>query len=181
LHSMGIRPHYDWSPSDGLTALMKLDVPLHTSELLTDMERKAIIESYPPMAHVDYKAPATIPTAERAMNKGQRHEDSSLRQLQYQLSAVYRPLDILSHELVTCEAGNPNLERYCAMLHDVCKLLLHVGASMTYARTNIALRAINPSFSLKSSNEVTYTLPLDEFQNTLIQQSAARKATRAAS
>ncbi|EIE88314.1 hypothetical protein RO3G_13025 [Rhizopus delemar RA 99-880] len=180
LHSMGTRPHYDWSPSEGLTELMNLDAPLHTSALLSDLERKTIIESYPPMAHLDYKAPATIPSAERMMNKGQRYEDNSLKQLQYLLSAVYRPLDILSHELVSSEAGNPNLERYCTMLRDVHKLLLHVGASMTHTRNNIALRAVNPSFSMKTGNEVNYTLPLDEFQNTLIQQTAARKATREA-
>lgn len=180
LHSMGTRPHYDWSPSEGLTELMNLDAPLHTSALLSDSERKTIIESYPPMAHLDYKAPATIPSAERMMNKGQRYEDNSLKQLQYLLSAVYRPLDILSHELVSSEAGNPNLERYCTMLRDVRKLLLHVGASMTHTRNNIALRAVNPSFSMKTGNEVNYTLPLDEFQNTLIQQTAARKATREA-
>jgi len=70
LHSMGTRPRYDWSSSEGLTTLMNLDAPLHTSELLSDSERKAIIESYPPMAHLNYKAPATIPSAERLMNKG---------------------------------------------------------------------------------------------------------------
>lgn len=51
---------------------------------------------------------------------------------------------------------------------------------MTQNRTNIALRAVNPSFSIKSNSEVNYTLPLDEFQQTLIQQTAARKATREA-
>ncbi|KAI8644379.1 hypothetical protein BD408DRAFT_413348 [Parasitella parasitica] len=64
------------------------------------------------------------------------------------------------------------------MLRDVRKLLLHVGSSITHVRNNIALRAINPFFSLKPEDEVNYTLPLDEFQNTLIQQTAARKATR---
>ncbi|KAG1025843.1 hypothetical protein G6F43_014125 [Rhizopus delemar] len=93
------------------------------------------------------------------MNKGQRYEDNSLKQLQYLLSAVYRPLDILSHELVSYEADNHNLERYCTILRDVRKLLLHVGASMTHTRNNIALH---------------------EFQNTLIQQTVARKATRQA-
>ncbi|CEP16777.1 hypothetical protein [Parasitella parasitica] len=150
---MGTRPHYDWSPSEGLTELMNLDTPLHTSEPLSDSERKTIIESYPPMAHLDYKAPATIPTAK----------------------PVYRPLDILSHELITSEAGNPNLERYCTMLRDVRKLLLHVGASITNSRNNIALRAIDPSFVMKPGIEANYTLPLDEFQ-----QTAARKATREA-
>ncbi|KAI8636862.1 hypothetical protein BD408DRAFT_478375 [Parasitella parasitica] len=175
---MGTRPHYDWSPSEGLTELMNFDTPLHTTAPLSDSERKTIIESYPPMAHLDYKAPATIPSAEKMMNRGQRMEDNSLKQFQYSLSAVYRPLDILCHELVSSESGNPNLERYCTMLRDVCKLLLHVGSSITHVRNNIALRAIKPSFSLKPENEVNYTLPLDEFQNTLIQQTAARKATR---
>jgi hypothetical protein len=180
LHSMGVRPHYDWSPSDSLTELMNLDAPLHTSNLLSDSERKAIIESYPPIAHLEYKAPATIPTAERLMNKGQKYEDNSLKHLQYLLSATFRPLDILSHELVISESGNPNLKRYCTMLRDVRRLLLHVCSTMTHARNNIALRAVNPTFSMKAEQETNYTLPLDEFQNTLVQQTAARKATREA-
>ncbi|RCH82862.1 hypothetical protein CU098_000277, partial [Rhizopus stolonifer] len=52
LHSMGTRPHYDWSPSEALTEVMNLDAPLHTSPMLSDSERKMIIESYPPMAHM---------------------------------------------------------------------------------------------------------------------------------
>lgn len=180
LHSFGTRPHYDWSPSDSLMDLMELDVPLHTSKPLSDSERKSIIESYPPMAHVDYKAPITIPTAERIMNKGQKHEDNSLKQLQYHLSAAFRPLDILTHELFTYDTGNPNLERYSAMLRDIRRLLVHVCSLMTQQRNNIALRTINPAFSLKSDQETNYTLPLDEFQTTLIQQTAARKATREA-
>ncbi|KAG1442369.1 hypothetical protein G6F46_013129 [Rhizopus delemar] len=119
LHSMGTRPHYDWSPSDTLTELMNLDTPLYTSTLLSDSE------------------------------------------------SAFRPLDILSHELVSSESGNPNLERYCIMLRDVRKLLLHVCFAMRQARNNIALRAVNPSFSLKQDQKIQYTLPLDEFQNTL--------------
>ncbi|KAL7334029.1 hypothetical protein PS15p_202853 [Mucor circinelloides] len=46
-------------------------------------------------------APATIPTAERLMNKRQREEDHSIKHLKYLLSAVYRPLNILAHELVS--------------------------------------------------------------------------------
>ncbi|CEP16544.1 hypothetical protein [Parasitella parasitica] len=82
--------------------------------------------AYPPMAHLDYKPQATIITAERSMNKGQRYGDNSLKQLKYLLSAAYHPLDILSHELLTSEVHNPNLERYCDMLRDVRKLLLHL-------------------------------------------------------
>jgi hypothetical protein len=96
------------------------------------------------------------------------------------LSATFRPLDILSHELVGSETGNPNLERYCTMRRDVCRLLLHVCSTMTEASNNVSLRAVNPPFSMKPKQEANYTLSLDEFQNTLIQQTAARKATREA-
>lgn len=181
LHSFGTRPHYDWTPSDTLRELMELDVPLHNSNPMPDSERKAIIEAYPPMAHLDYKAPATIPTAEeQLMNRGQKLEDSSLKQLQYLLSAAFRPLDILIHEMFTYENGNPNLERYSAIMRDTRRLLLHVCAIITQHRNNIALRAVDPSFSMKPTSETNYTLPLDEFQQTLIQQTAARKATREA-
>lgn len=81
------------------------------------------------------------------MSKGQRHEDNTLKQLQYLLSAVFRPLDILAHELVSNATGNPNLERYCTILRDISKLLLHACTIMNQTRTNIALRAINPTLS----------------------------------
>ncbi|CEP18222.1 hypothetical protein [Parasitella parasitica] len=131
LHSFGTRPHYDWSPSDALMDLMELDTPIHHAKALPDSERKAIIEAYPPMAHLDYRAPATIPTAERMMNRGQKYEDTAIKQLQYLLSAAFRPLDILIHEMFTHENGNPNLERYSTMLRDIRRLLLHVCSMMT--------------------------------------------------
>ncbi|CEP13938.1 hypothetical protein [Parasitella parasitica] len=155
LHSMGTRPHYDWSPSEGLAELMNLDAPLiNTSELLSDSERKTIIEAYQPMAHLEYKPPATIPNAGRAMNK-----------------ATYRPLDILCHELLVTSEVHTILtwNDIITCFRDVRKPLIHLGASMTQARNNIAFRVINPSFSIKSSIEVNYTLPLDEFQNALFQ------------
>lgn len=91
--------------------LMELDTPIHHAKPLPDSERKAIIEFYPPMAHLDYRAPATIPSAECLMNRGQKYEDNALRQLQYLLSAVFRPLDTLTKDMFTSEYGNPNLER----------------------------------------------------------------------
>ncbi|KAG0736024.1 hypothetical protein G6F57_002397 [Rhizopus arrhizus] len=120
-HSVDTRLHNDWSLSDTLTELVNLDTPLHTSNLLSDSERRTIIEPYPLMTHLEYKAPATIPTAERLMNKGQRYEDRSLKHLQYLLSAAFLPLDILSHDLVSSESGNPNLKRYCTMLRDISR------------------------------------------------------------
>ncbi|CEP15922.1 hypothetical protein [Parasitella parasitica] len=97
------------------------------------------------------------------MNKGQCYEDDSLEQLQYQISAVYRPLDILSQESTTSEVVNTNMVRYCKLFRDIRRLLVHGSTSMTRARNKITLRAINFSFSLKTSNEVTYTLPLEKF------------------
>lgn len=116
LHSIRTRPHYDWSPSPFLMELLNLDAPLHNSPVLSDSDRKTIIESYPPLSHLDYRAPATVPTAERVMNKGQKLEDQSLKSLQYLLSAVFRPLDILANELVSCETNNATLERYVTMI-----------------------------------------------------------------
>lgn len=140
LHSFGTCPHYDWSPSDALMDLMELNTtPTHHAKALPDSERKAIIEAYPPMAHLDYRAPAIIPTAERMMNRGQKYENTAIKQLQYLLSAAFRPLDILIHEMFTHENGNPNLERYSTMLRDIHRLLLHVCSMMTQQRNNIAL------------------------------------------
>ncbi|KAG2203205.1 hypothetical protein INT46_008989 [Mucor plumbeus] len=117
LHAMGARPHYDRSPSDFVTELMNLEDPLNTHPLLSKPERNSIIKSYSPMKHLEYKPAATIPSAERLMNKGQRYENNLLKHLQYVHSATYRPVNIFIHELITTEQGNPNLGRYCSMLH----------------------------------------------------------------
>ncbi|KAK4513662.1 glycosylphosphatidylinositol anchor biosynthesis [Mucor velutinosus] len=159
---------------------MELDTPIHNAKPLPESERKAIIEAYPPKAHLDYKAPNTIPSAERLMNREQKYQDTAIKQLQYLLSAAFRPLDILTNEMFTYESGNPNLERYSVMLRDTRRLLLHVCSIMTQQRTNIALRAHNPAYRLNNTSEVNYTPPLNEFQQTLVQQHAAMKATREA-
>jgi hypothetical protein len=104
------------------------------------------------MKHLEYKPAATIPSAERLMNKGQRYENNSLKHLQYVYSATYRPVNIFIHELITTEQGNPNLGRYCSMLHDINSLMLHTKSAATPLHNNIALRAVDPSFSLKSTN-----------------------------
>jgi hypothetical protein len=164
LYSIGTRSHYDWTPLPFLMKLLRLDSPLYISPPLPDSERKATIEFYPPISYVDYCAPATVPTAEKPMNKGQKLEGHSLKILQYVISAAFRPLDILVHKLlVNTEIDNPNLERHVNMIKDVRRLLLHGLTSMTQTRTNVALRVVNPSFVLK-----------------LTKQKAARKATREA-
>ncbi|CEP07844.1 hypothetical protein [Parasitella parasitica] len=137
LYSFGTPPHYEWSPLDALMNLMELDTPLHHAKPLPDSERKAIIESYPLMAHLEYRAPVTITTAERQMNRRQN-----------------------------------------TMLHDIRRLLLHVCLKMTQPRNNLALRANNSGFRLDNDAEVSYTSSLDEFQQTLVRQTAARKVAR---
>ena len=152
LHAMGARPHYDRSPSDFVTELMNLEDPLNTHPLLSKPERNSIIKSYSPMKHLEYKPAATIPSAERLMNKGQRYENNLLKHLQYVHSATYRPVNIFIHELITTEQGNPNLGRYCSMLHGSNSLMLHTKSAATLLRNNIALWAVDPPFSLKSTN-----------------------------
>ncbi|KAG1125375.1 hypothetical protein G6F37_013751 [Rhizopus arrhizus] len=89
------------TPSDFLQQQLGLDRPLHTSPLMNEDQRKKLIESYPGISGLEYKAPTTLPIAEKKMNKGQQHEDRSLRNFQYLLSAVFRPLEIFAHELAT--------------------------------------------------------------------------------
>ncbi|OAD08248.1 hypothetical protein MUCCIDRAFT_158469 [Mucor lusitanicus CBS 277.49] len=131
--------------------LMELNTtPTHHAKALPDSERKAIIEAYPPMAHLDYRAPAIIPTAERMMNRGQKYENTAIKQLQYLLSAAFRPLDILIHEMFTHENGNPNLERYSTMLRDIHRLLLH-----QYPNENYELKSMGVEDIFKIVNAYT--------------------------
>ncbi|KAG1133582.1 hypothetical protein G6F37_013312 [Rhizopus arrhizus] len=113
------------------------------------------------------------------MNKGQKNEDQSLKQFQYLVSAILRPLDILAHELATNEANNQHLEKYMLMLRDVRKLVLNVSSSLNNARNNVAMRAFNPAYSIKR-DDGSCTLPLSEFQSALTQQTTERKNLREA-
>ncbi|RCH86918.1 hypothetical protein CU097_006379 [Rhizopus azygosporus] len=61
---------------------------------------------------LDYRpSSSAVTTAERLISSVQKMEDQSLKRLQYLTSAVFRPLDILAHELFMSETDNPNLER----------------------------------------------------------------------
>lgn len=179
LHSFGTRPRYEWQPSEFLSDFLHLDQPIHTSPPLSDTERKSIIEAYPPISNSDYHASTTIPSALQRMNKGQKHEDQSLKHFQYLVSAVLRPLDILAHELASNEANNPHFKKYMLMLKDVRKLLLHVSSSLNHARNNVAMRSFNSNYSIKK-DEGSYTLPLSEIQAALTEQTTERKNLREA-
>lgn len=75
-----------------------------------------------------------------------------LKHLEYTLSAAFRPLDILIHEIFTYGTGNTRLERYNTMLRDIHQLLIQVSSIITQNRNNIALQAINSSFEWISAN-----------------------------
>ncbi|ORE13550.1 hypothetical protein BCV71DRAFT_277925 [Rhizopus microsporus] len=129
-HSVGTRPHYDWTLSDLLLQFLQLYTHSYTAPLLKDNDRKTIIENYPHLAMLDYRpSSSAVTTAERLISSVQKMEDQSLKRLQYLTSAVFRPLDILAHELFMSETDNPNLERYLTMLRNVRKTLLHVCSS----------------------------------------------------
>ncbi|CEP09844.1 hypothetical protein, partial, partial [Parasitella parasitica] len=86
LHSLNTRPHYEWIPSEAQVNILHMNVPIHTSKPMPSADRRAIIEAYPPVAQLEYRSPATVPSADQAMNKGQKMEDNSLKNLQYQAS-----------------------------------------------------------------------------------------------
>ncbi|KAL9537451.1 hypothetical protein PS6_011739 [Mucor atramentarius] len=63
--------------------ILHMDVPIHTSKpMTTPADRRSIIEAYPSVAQLEYRSPATVPSAEQSMNKGHNMEDNSLKHLQ---------------------------------------------------------------------------------------------------
>ncbi|KAL7330075.1 hypothetical protein PS15p_205064 [Mucor circinelloides] len=184
LHSLSSRPLYEWTPSEAQVNNMHMDIPSHTSRPMSNVDLKAIIEAYPPMAQLEYRPPATVPSAEKNMNKGQKIEDNSLKHLQYHVSAILCPLDVFAHEMLTQETNNaPNMERFCAMLADMRSLVVDRCSTITQARINIAYRTVDPSFLVKTEPNVGYYIVhlLDGFQQSITQQAAAKKALRKAS
>ncbi|KAG1135872.1 hypothetical protein G6F37_012401 [Rhizopus arrhizus] len=82
-HSLGTRPQIDWSPPEILAQGLQSNKDLFSAEhILTDDERRELIEAYPALRNVEYRPPYTLSTAHRCINKTQQLEDSSLRDLQ---------------------------------------------------------------------------------------------------
>ncbi|KAI9315020.1 hypothetical protein BX666DRAFT_2029255 [Dichotomocladium elegans] len=130
------------------------------------------------MAGVSYSPPSTLPEAERHFNRGHKHEDASLRSMQYATSAILRPLDVLAHSLLPMLPPD-QIGRIFAIINDVRTLVLHVGGVANNARNNIAMRAVNPSFTLPTS-EKQYTMSLDQFRDTVSAQTTMRKTLKEA-
>jgi hypothetical protein len=130
---------------------------------------------------MEYKAPSTIPAALKHMNKGQQHEDATLKDLQYLTSGVFRPLDILGFEIFQAEISDTDAQRFLKMLSDVRALLINVCSTITMQRNQIAMRSINQSFSLTNPTaETRYTMSPEVFASSVTQQIAAEKALKEA-
>ncbi|KAI9312528.1 hypothetical protein BX666DRAFT_1830772, partial [Dichotomocladium elegans] len=171
------RQHYEWEASDTLREQMPtLDQPLFT-QTLTDDERKALIDCYPLLARVQYSPPATLPQAERHTGKGHRHEDQSLCQVQYTISAIVHPVDVLGYVLLPILPAD-QVARVYAILNDICTLILHAGGVANEARNNIALRAVNPSFSLTPSGSKDYTMAIDQSKETVSANASLQKTLK---
>ena len=96
--------------------------------------------------------------------------------MQYQLSAVFRPFDVLANELLQI-LPQDQLAHFFIILRDTRTLLMHANGSINQARNHLALRAINHSFSVTNNNS-TYTMATDTFQTTVSQQASAQRALR---
>ncbi|KAI7895717.1 uncharacterized protein EV154DRAFT_494695 [Mucor mucedo] len=181
LDSLRIRPSYYWTPSSFLTEVLALDSPLFPTTMLTDDERRKLIDQYPNIEQLQYQPPDTIPSAARKMNKYQSKQDMSLKRLQYLLSGVFRPLDVLGLE-VSQDTNNENIQRYLHMLKDCRSLLLNVSAQINDMRNNIAFQSINPSFSSSASpSKTNFPMSPADFQAALVQQTTTSQALKTAS
>ncbi|KAI9485976.1 MAG: hypothetical protein EXX96DRAFT_547207, partial [Benjaminiella poitrasii] len=125
--------------------------------------------------------PDMIPDAARKMQCTQQKQDASLKRLQYLVSAIFRPLDILGHE-ISFEAENTAAQRYMETLLDCCLLLLNLSSQVNQMRANLAFQAINPAYyNTTSLSETNYVMPITKFQSDVAQQvntaQTFRKAT----
>jgi hypothetical protein len=139
------------------------------STMLTDDKRRKTIDRYPNIESLQYQPSDTISSAARKMNKYQTKQDMSLKRLQYLLSGVFRPLDVLGLE-ISQDVNNENFQRYLHMLKDCIILLLNVSAQINDMRNNIAFQAINSSFSSAATTNNTtclftrrFSIPLNFF------------------
>lgn len=98
LHSIRNRPSYSSSPTPFFTEVPALDPSTFPTTTLLDDERRKLIDQYPNIEQLQHQLPDTIPSAARKMNKYQSKKDVSLKRLQYLLSDVFRPLDVLGYE-----------------------------------------------------------------------------------
>ncbi|CAO3671986.1 hypothetical protein G6F70_008826 [Rhizopus microsporus] len=137
---LGTHPRYDWTAPDILSSFLQLDRNLFsTDNILSDEGRRELIEAYPALRNVEYRAPVTLP-------------------------AVHK-LDILGHELLQ-SSGVPDmdLERHLNMLNNARTLLVNACATVIYSRNKIVMHAVNPHFSAPDpSASKRYTMASEDF------------------
>ncbi|OBZ81365.1 hypothetical protein A0J61_10586 [Choanephora cucurbitarum] len=122
-----------------------------------------------------------MPGSRRKMNKGQAQEDTTLRNLQYLISGVFRPLDILGSEICTTNLPMEETQRFITILADVRTLLLNVNSTISSSRLDINFRAVNPTFKAATNGTHNYLMSPDGFAEAVSQQSAVQKTMRKAS
>ncbi|KAI8141141.1 hypothetical protein BJV82DRAFT_519106, partial [Fennellomyces sp. T-0311] len=137
-----------------------------------------IIKKYPPIRSLKYAPPAAIPQAERLFCPGQKAEDTMLRQLQYALSGIICPLDVLEHMLLPLLPSD-HRDRIFLTIHDICTLILNTAGMVNYQRNQLALRAINPGFCTPGP-EKDYTMPAEAFKDTVSNLTTMQKMLREA-
>lgn len=178
LHDLPSRPSYEWQPDEHLTARMPtLSLPLFDSTLSND-EKQVIFDRYPPVSRLRYAPPETLPIADQRFNKAQKSQDQTLRQIQYGLSGILRPLDVLGYVLHQ-SLPQDQLDRVFAILHDLRLLVLHNCGMVNSARNQLALRVVNLTYKMPSTDK-TYTMDLTAFKDTLSHHNALQKAIKEA-
>lgn len=79
---LGTHPRYDWTAPDILSSFLQLDRNLFsTDNILSDEGRRELIEAYPALRNVEYRAPVTLPAVHKCMNNDKQLKDSSLHDL----------------------------------------------------------------------------------------------------
>jgi hypothetical protein len=176
LHELPVRPSYEWQPPQELYERVgSLSSPIF-KQMLSDEDRKSIIEKYPAIQGLKYSPPSTVPEAQRRFNRGQAREDAALRNLQYSASAILRPFDTLCHELLKTIPSDES-ERLFAIVNDARTLILHHCGAINNTRVNLALRAVNPTINLPDGS-ADYIMDPSKFQETLTQHTTYQKAIK---
>lgn len=178
LHDLPARPSYDWQPDTHFqTMIPTLTLPLFERTLSAE-EKQLLFDCYPPISGLRYAPPETLPIAEKRFNKAHKFQDQTLRQIQYGLSGVLRPLDVLGHVLLQT-LPQDQLDRVFAILHDVRLLVLHNCGMVNSARNQLALRVVSPAYQVPPPDK-TYTMDLTTFKDTLSHHNALQKAIKEA-
>ncbi|OBZ80862.1 hypothetical protein A0J61_11090 [Choanephora cucurbitarum] len=138
LHPFGIYLRFDWTPDLLVQDQFALDRDLFNNEVLLDEARGELIDKYPPIRQLNYQPPLTMPEAKR---------------------------HILASEICTTDLPNDHSQRFIEIINDIRSLMLNINANVSSSRTEIAFRAINPSFRAPSTSNQNYLMSWEAFQS----------------